>query len=321
MYSAQTSLPAARRSAAGLPYLVTSGVLWGTGGLTGSLLRRSTGLGALAVASYRLAIGGGLIVVFLVLAGRRLAYGRAAWTRIGTVGMLGAVFQGCYFGAVSLTSVSLATLITIGMSPVLVLAGERMAGRRRIDRSVVGTLVLALTGLGLLVGLPPGGFSGTAVLASAGLALLAAGGFAAVTVLGTAPVPGLDELTTVGLGFTVGGLLLAPLAATTAGLSFRPTPAALCLLAALSTGPTAVAYTLYFRGLRTVGAATATVLALLEPLTAALLAALLLHDRLGPAGVAGALLLLAAVLLAGRTHAQDGPGHQTTAATRHPGPI
>jgi DME family drug/metabolite transporter len=302
MCSVHTSLPAARR-AAGLPYLVMSGMLWGTGGLTGSLLGRRAGLGAVAVAADRLTVGGALIVAFLILAGRRPLLGRAARARIAAVAALAALFQGCYFAAVSLTSVSLATLVTIGASPVFVLAAERATGRRRIDRSTVGTIVLALTGLGLLIGLPAGGFSTAAVLASAGSALLAAAGFATVTLLGGRPVPGLDDLTTVGLGFTAGGLVLVPLAAATGGLGFRPDAPTICLLLLLSTGPTAVAYTLYFRGLRTVGATTAAVLTLLEPLTAALLAALVLKDRLSPAGLAGAVLLAAAVVRTGMTRA------------------
>jgi hypothetical protein len=45
------------------------------------------------------------------------------------------------------------------------------------------------------------------------------------------------------------------------------------LLIALGTGPTAVAYTLYFRGLRTAAASTGALLSLLEPLTGTILAA------------------------------------------------
>ena len=165
---------------------------------------------------------------------------------------------------------------------------------------MLATLGLALAGLGLLVGLPSAGFTGGAVLASTTLAVLAASGFATVTLVGSRPVPGLDELTTTGLGFTAGGLLLLPLAGATAGLGFHAAWWPLALLLALGTGPTAVAYTLYFRGLRTVAAGTAALMALLEPLTGALLAALLLGDRLGPAGIAGAVLLGAAVLLAAK---------------------
>jgi DME family drug/metabolite transporter len=107
---------------------------------------------------------------------------------------------------------------------------------------------LALTGLGLLVGLPAGRFPEAAVAASAGLAVAAAAGFAALTLIGSRPVAGLGELAATGFGFTAGGLVLLPLAAALGGITFPARPASLGLLALLGTGPTAVAYPLYFRG-------------------------------------------------------------------------
>ena len=296
-----TATPAGRRaSRSHVFFLVISGLLWGTGGLTGTEFGRVTGLSALAVAACRLLAGGGLIVVVRAVARpagrtpcRRWPAGRAAWIRIAATGLLAAQFQACYFSAVSLTSVSLATLVTIGGSPVIVQVAERIRGRR--DRGAAVTTALALCGLGLLVGLPSGGFGYTAVLASAGLATLAAAGFATLTLLGASPVPGLADLTVTGFGFCAGGLVLLPFAALT-GLAFRPGPAALGLLIALATGPTAVAYTLYFRGLRGAPPGTAALLALLEPLTATMLAALLLGERLNVPDLAGAALLLAAII-------------------------
>jgi len=308
-----------RRPGTGLLCLITSGLLWGTGGLTGTLLSRVAGLSAMSVAACRLTAGGVLIVAFLTVTGRRPGWrpgrrpgrrhgrrhgrrpgrrwpvGRAAWTRIAVIGVLAALYQSCYFTAVALTSVALATLVTIGTAPVIVLAVYRVTGRRsgRLAPVAAG---LALVGLGLLVGLPSG-FSETAVLASAGMAVLAAAGFAAVTLTGARPVPGLDELTVTGFAFTLGGLILMPLAAALGGLSFRPGPEAIGLLIALGTGPTAVAYTLYFRGLRTAAASTAALLTLLEPLTGAILAAFVLGQRLSATGMAGAAILVAAVIV------------------------
>ena len=211
MHAFTTGLAAARRRpGSGLFYLVVSGLLWGTGGLTGSLLGRAAGLSAIAVAAYRLTAGGLLIVAFRALAGRPWPAGRAAWTRITVIGLLAALYQSCYFTAVSLTSVPLATLVTIGAAPVIVLAAARVTGRPA-GRHAAATTALAVTGLGLLVGLPSG-FGETAVLASAGMAVLAAAGFAAVTLTGSRPVPGLDDLTVTGFGFTIGGLALMPLA-------------------------------------------------------------------------------------------------------------
>jgi drug/metabolite transporter, DME family len=309
---------AARRPGTGLACLVAAGLLWGTGGLTGRLLERSSGLPALSVAAYRLATGGALIVIVLVLTGRRWPAGRAAWTRIAAIAGLAAVFQGCYFTAVSLTSVSLATLVTIGSAPVLVLAGERVRGQRRSGRLAGGATGLALTGLGLLAGLPSGGFPETAVLASAGLAVLAGAGFATLTLISARPVAGLDDLTATGFGFTLGGLALLPVAAASGGAGFTPTPVTFGLLALLGTGPTAVAYTLYFRGLRTAPAGIAALLSLLEPLTGTILAALILGDRLGPTGIAGAVILAAALVLGGVAARSAASGHGPTDHGRGP---
>jgi DME family drug/metabolite transporter len=277
-------------------YLVLSGLLWGTGGLIGDLFGRDAGLSALPVAAYRLLAGGGLIIAFLALARRHWPSGRAAWTRILVNGLLSALFQGCYFASIALTSVSLATLVTIGAAPVMVSAVEHARGRRRLSRADAATMAAALAGLALLAGRPGGGFSEGAVLRGSGLALLSAAGFAAVTLLGAAPVRGLDELSLNGFGFVFGGVALLPLAAASGGgLASHVSPASVLLLAALGAGPTAAAYTLYFRGLRTASASTAALLTLIEPLTAAVLAALVLGERLSPAGLVGAALMLGAV--------------------------
>src|SRR4029077_15311555 len=127
--------------------------------------------------------------------------------------------------------VALATLVTIGTAPVIVLGVYRVTGRR-VGRLAPVAACLALAGLGLLVGLPSG-FSQTAVLASAGIAVLSAAGFAAVTLIGARPVPGLDALAVPGVASPRGGLILLPLAAATGGLSFRPGLEAAGLLLAL----------------------------------------------------------------------------------------
>ncbi len=273
-----------RRPGTGLLYLVISGLLWGTGGLTGSLLGRVAGLSAIAVAACRLTAGGVLIVVFLTVTGRRWPTGRAAWIRIIVIGLLAAFYQSCYFTAVSLTSVPLATLVTIGAAPVIVLAADRVTGRQA-GRFALATTGLAVTGLGLLLGLPSG-FRESAVLASAGMAVLAAAGFAAVTLTASRPVPGLDDLTVTGFGFTVGGLALM------------------------------LAYTLYFRGLRSASASTGALLTLLEPLTGAILAALLLGERLSATGIAGAAIIGTAVILTVQVNRGHQEGIPAQAASR-----
>ncbi|MEU7764685.1 EamA family transporter [Nocardia sp. NPDC049190] len=291
------STPVCTGGRSGLVYLVGAGMLWGTGGLLGTLLHRATGLSPMSVATCRLAVGGLLLVALLVTTGRPWPRNSLAWRRIGAVAVLAAIFQACYFGAVAAASVSLATLITIGMSPVVVAVVEHVTGRRAVNRRRAVTIGIALCGLALLVGVPSGGPSTGSVLAGVGFASAAAAAFATVTVINAARVPGLDAMTTTGLGFTGGALLLAPFAAR-AGLAFDPTPVSIVLVLALGLVPTAIAYSLYFRGLSDVGPGIAAVLALLEPLTGTVLAVVVLGERLTTSGLAGAALLIVALLVA-----------------------
>ena len=296
--------------------LVMAGTLWGTGGLTGSLLARRTGLVAPAVATYRLGLGGLLLILFFLFSRRPLARGRHAWTRVAILGVLAAEFQATYFAAVERVSVSLATLLTIGASPLLVLAFESASGRRRLTPRTLVTVLLALTGLTLLVGVPEGQRDLPTLLAGAGFALLAAAGFATLTLVGSRPVGNLDDLAGAGLAFTLGAALLIPFASAAGGLTFTPTRSGLGLLFLLGVGPTAIAYAAYFRGLRGAQPATAALMALLEPLVGTALSVVLLGDRLAPAGWAGAALLIVALVLesrrarAGTPETVAGPGRK-----------
>jgi drug/metabolite transporter, DME family len=281
--------------------LITAGVLWGTGGITGRALTDTAHLSGLAVGAYRLALGGALLVAVLLVTGRRPPPAAAAWQRIAAVGLLAAVYQGAFFSAVALSSVSLATLVAIGSSPLFVLLYEACAQRRLPPRSAGLVVVLALVGLTLLVGLPAHGAAPGRQVAGAGLAALSGATFAAFTLLGRRRLVGVDQATVTGYGFLLGGLGLALVTAPLGGLGFPGQGEIFGLLLFLAVVTTAVAYTFFFHGLRWVTASTATVIALLEPLTGTLLAIALLGDRLSPAGVVGGVLLGVSIVASIRT--------------------
>jgi DME family drug/metabolite transporter len=116
-------------------------------------------------------------------------------------------------------------------------------------------------------------------------------GYAMVTLAG-AGVPTGIPVTLV--GFAGGALLLTPVALIV-GLRFTTEPVALGVLLYLGLVPSALAYTLFFTGLRTVPGAVASIVTLLEPLTATALATTFLDEQLSPGALAGGLLVLAAV--------------------------
>ena len=95
-----------------------------------------------------------------------------------------------------------------------------------------------------------------------------------------------------------GALLLLPLgvvAGVHGGHLVTGDPAALALVGYLGVVSMALAYGLLYAGLRTTSSSAATIASLLEPVTAALLAAWLLDERLGALGITGTVLILTAV--------------------------
>jgi DME family drug/metabolite transporter len=298
-YSGAPAHPSSRTD---LFCVVAAGLLWGTGGLTGALLGQVAELHPLAIATYRLAGGGLSLLAVLACAGRLPRLPRRALPRVLTVGALTGMYQACYFAAVALTDLAVATLITLGAAPVLVIAAEVVMHRRRPSTASLIAIGLAVFGLGLLVGVPgvPGVARGGTLIAGALLAVASASGFAALTLLGRRPVAGLDASATIGYGFASGAVLLAAVTWPTVGLGFVPTAASVGLLLYLGWVPTALAYALFFTGLlRGVTASSAAVVAVLEPLTATALGMLVLGARLGVSELAGGGLLCAAVLVAG----------------------
>jgi DME family drug/metabolite transporter len=310
--SSPGAVPRASGTRSDLCYLLAASLLWGTGGLAGALLGRVAALPPLGVASYRLA-GGGLTVLALLAVSRRLSRpSRAGLARVLLVGLLTAGYQACYFVSVALTSLAVATVATVGSAPVLVLAVEAVSARRRPPVASLVAIGLAVVGLVLLVGSPSGSGAGSASGAAGGvgvpgggslalgvlLALVAAAGFGALALVGRRPVPGLDRPTTIGLGFTAGGVVLALVAGVTGGLAFTPGLVSLGLLAYLGWVPTALAYGLFFLGLRGAPASSAAVVAVLEPVTATVLGVVVLGQPLGPLGVLGAAVLCTAAVVA-----------------------
>ncbi|CCG01438.1 DMT family transporter [Blastococcus saxobsidens] len=288
-----TAVPAAARR--GFPLVVLAALCWGTSGLSGAVVARRSDLGPLDIAWHRMAIGAVVLLALWAATRRRSrpapAVTRGTVVRLLLVGAGLAAYQLAYFAAVAASGVSIATLVALGLAPLLIAVGASLLGHGRPDRTTAVALVVALVGLVLLVGVSAGADTGTAVVLGALLAVGSALGYTVVTLAG-AGVPAGVPVTLV--GFALGALLLTPVALA-AGLRFTADPAALAVLLYLGTVPSAAAYAMFFTGLRTVPGAVASIVTLLEPLTATALAALLLGERLAPAALAGGLLVLAAV--------------------------
>ncbi|MEU6575776.1 EamA family transporter [Streptomyces sp. NPDC046805] len=299
MSKAAMGLPLGR----GLLYLIVAGAAWGTAGAAASLVYRASDMGAVTLSFWRCAVG-----LVLLLAGRLLRPSTSRSPRPArreplprravkavAIGLGLAVFQTGYFAAVSATGLAVATVVTLGAGPVLIALGARLTLGERLGRGGVAAVAGALAGLAVLT---LGGSSATVRPWGVLLALVSAAGYCAMTLLTRwwgrdSDTDGSD--TTV-WAFAVTSLCLLPFALA-AGLVPHTAEAArvLWLLIYIAAVPTALAYALYFAGAAVVRSATVSVIMLLEPVSAAVLAVALLGEHLTASTVAGTLLMLGSV--------------------------
>ncbi|WP_231934708.1 DMT family transporter [Micromonospora viridifaciens] len=307
----ETNLPPT--AGRGIFYIFVAAVAWGTGGAAAAVLYDTSGMGPVAVSFWRF-VGGVLLLTagHLVFRRRSVALAprpagtqavatpaRDRWRLVLTTGVGLAIYQTAYFAAVGYAGLAVATMVTLGAGPILIALGSRVTMGERLGRAGAVTVAMSLVGLVLLLG---GGSADTVSAPIRGIAcaLLSAGGYAGVTMLnrkiGGDGTSGSPQATALG-GFTVGMVCLLPLALVEGLL---PTSGdlrqVLGLLAYLGVVPTAVAYSLFFVGLASVRATTASVIALIEPVTAAFIAVLLLNERLTVTATIGSVMLLAAVV-------------------------
>ena len=285
--------PASRR---GFLLVVLAALCWGTAGVSGRIVADRTGLGPLDIAWHRMAIGAVVLLLFTALGRRRrlastVTVTRGTAVRLVLVAAGLAAYQFAFFAAVAIAGVSISTLVALGLAPLLIAVGGTVLGHGRPERATIVALVVALVGLVLLVGVTAEADTGTTVVLGALLAVGSALGYAMVTLAG-AGIPAGIPVTLV--GFAGGALLLTPVALV-AGLHLTGDPISLAVLLYLGAVPSALAYTFFFTGLRTVPGAVASIVTLLEPLTATVLATAFLGERLAPLALSGGLLVLAAV--------------------------
>lgn len=296
----------------GLAYVVFAATAWGTAGAAAALLYDGSGLGPFGLTFWR-AAGGCVLLLALRAArasrpsrasaarsapGERRETRRAAAVRLLTTGAALTLFQTAYFCAVRSTGLAVATVVTLGSGPVMIALAARVLLRERLGRGGAFAVAGALTGLVVLV---LGGGAASVRLTGVALAVLSAAGYAAMTLLtrwyGSRGVDA-DPLVTSLWSFGLCAVVLLPAAAVEGIL---PSAAGLgrtvLLLVYMAAVPTAFAYALYLAGAAVLRAATVSVIALIEPVSAAVLAVTLLGEHLTTPTVLGTVVLLAAVAL------------------------
>lgn len=212
-------------------------------------------------------------------------------------GMLLAVSQASYFAAVRETGVTIATLITVCLSPLLVTSLSVVLRFEKLTQKALISLVLALVGAVLLVGIDSPQDPSYDLTAGILYSLLSAATYAGMILCGRFLANSrYHALQITAVSFIFGTLLLLVINLVAGAVVIQTAQGAL-LVVYLALVPTALAYLLFQMGLRYVTATTASIITLLEPAVAAALAWWLFDERLAASGLIGALLLMLSILL------------------------
>lgn len=292
-----------RPARSGLLQISLAGVLWGTGGLGVQVIRDQVPMSVLTISAWRMGIAG-VVLVGVVLALRQassvVALVRTRPLHAAAVGACTAAYQALYFGSVVAVGVTVATVVSLGLAPVLLTVAESAGSRRRPSFDRVLVLAAALTGLLLVSGTAGLGDTGPSPLLGVLLAVGSGTAYALTTMLGRPLAQSTGPLALTTTTTTVGAVVLLPFALLADGPGATTDPLAAGTLVYLGVLTMALAYGLLYAGLRTTTGSAAVIATLLEPVTAAVVAALVLGERLGVAGIVGTALILAAVAGLGR---------------------
>jgi drug/metabolite transporter, DME family len=259
-------------------------------GTTGTVQAIGPSASPVAVGAARIVLGGALLVAVARALGVRMP--RPSATVLG-IAVAIVVYQLSFFAAVKLTGVAVGTVVAIGTGPAAAGLLGRFVNRERLTARWGLATACAAAGVLLLAG--DGG--GTVDPSGIALAVAAGVGYAASTVLSKRLlVSGAAPEGVMAAGFGGAALLLVPVLLL-AGPGFLVDPAGLGMAVYLGAIPTALAYVLFARGLRSLSSGETATLVLAEPLTAALLGVVALGEQPSLTAAVGAALVLAGLVI------------------------
>ncbi|MFH0131422.1 DMT family transporter [Variovorax sp. VaC1] len=290
--------------------VLLAGALWGGGALVAQFLIDG-GIAPQSLSLARFALG---LPLLWWLYWRAPAQPDARWAdlsgrerfQIVATGAAMALNVSCWFAGIAHLGAALPTVISICCAPVIVALVSVLRGYERFGVRLLAGLLLALAGVLLLV-MPAEGWGPLAQGHVAGLAWSFGSAFCyALVVLGNARMPvRVPAVTASAWGMTVAALCMFAIA-WPGGITWPANAAQWLGVGYTGAVTTSVAYLAFAWGARRLSPTAAVVGTLIEPLVAAVLAAMLLAQPMSPRQWAGAVLLAGAMVLLVRRQGTTG---------------
>ncbi|ASN37975.1 EamA family transporter [Arthrobacter sp. 7749] len=284
-----------RERALAIGAISLTSILWGT---TGTAATFAPTAGPLAIGAAALGIGGilqALIALPALRAGRRQLRANLPLIVLGAMAV--AIYPLAFYSSMHLAGVALGSVISLASAPLASGLLERFVQRVALSRWWMLAAGLGLTGSLLLclskTSHDPAGAG--ASLVGIGLGLVAGATYAtyswcAQQLMGR----GVSRAASMGAVFGIGGILLLPVLFFT-GTPLIASPQAFSVAAYMALVPMFLGYLLFGYGLARLSASTATTITLSEPAIAAVLAVVIVGERLSGMGWIGLGIIAAAL--------------------------
>lgn len=271
--------------------VVLAAVLWGTTGTIQALLPEARD--PFAVGAFRMGFAAITLWSATIFIKSGSSETSLPWGGLIGAGAAMAAYNFFFFQGVSLAGVGLGTALTIGSAPIWVTLFDIARWRRYPSVAKVLAQGLAIAGA---VVLALGGSLGQTSILGIVLALGAGASYATYSLVTSAMPKDISSLRIATFTFSIAALLMAPLFLWVP-IAWAGSAEALGLLIALGAIATGGAYVLYTWGLRVVPAASAVTLALAEPLTAWILATVIVGEEVTVLKLIGAAVLFLGLIL------------------------
>ncbi|WP_431301177.1 DMT family transporter [Tabrizicola sp. BL-A-41-H6] len=282
----------------GLLLVTCAAILWATVGVATQLVPGAADISPELYGFARTAIAGPILLALAWMVRQRNAPTGLNMRRkeLFVFALSSIVFQLCLFRSFAEVGVTVTVFLTVCLPPVFAVAWALMSGRAALSPEAGAALGLAVAGLSSFA-TARGTALPTEVIYLC-LPIVASGAFVVMSFSARTLAQTAAPLEVAGAGLTLSSLLLLPIIpwflpsgriAASVGIDAN----LLLLLVYLGLGPTALAYFCYCAGMaRCRSAISGLIATMIEPMVAAALAMVLLHERLAIGELFGCLLLM-----------------------------
>lgn len=281
--------------------VMCAGLSWGTMGLLGKIIYSTTNIGPISLALYRLFFAIPIFAALTIINGYDVSLTRREVVLFAAFGFCGlTVFEALYFTSFAYTTVQHAAAL-LYTAPAFVALLSWFILKEHLTRRKLVAVVLSVLGAFLVMGI----VRGESLFASKtqigdwlalGSGLAYSSWYIFGKILGKNREPAVTSL----IALSFGALFLLPLTAGLEGIRVPNSLLAWGLLALVGLIPSTLAYLFYLGGLKLIDATKASVFAIVEPLSAAVLAFVFFHEILSYDSLLGFILIISSILLVSR---------------------